>query len=74
MPLDLASLKSVQMFAAALLASNRSIDGVVHGARFRQKFTPEDAIGSHVCSLEASRTVTNGVLLGCLLFLPVRTL
>jgi hypothetical protein len=25
----------------------------LHGARFRQKFTLEDAIGSHACSLEA---------------------
>jgi hypothetical protein len=24
-----------------------------HGSRFRQKFTLEDAIGSHACSLEA---------------------
>jgi hypothetical protein len=30
----------------------------------RQKFTIEDAIGSHVCSLEASWRVTNGIPLG----------
>jgi hypothetical protein len=40
---------------------------------FRQKFTLEDAIGSHACSLEASRRVTNGILLGSSLFLPVHT-
>jgi hypothetical protein len=27
--------------------------GPLHGARFRQKLTLEDAIGSHACSLEA---------------------
>jgi hypothetical protein len=31
---------------------------------FRQKFTIEDAIGSHACSLEASTRVTNGSPLG----------
>jgi hypothetical protein len=41
-----------------------------HGARFRQKFTPEDALGSHACSLEASMRVTNGIPLGCSLLLP----
>jgi hypothetical protein len=40
---------------------------------FRQKFTLEDAIGSHACSLEASRRVTNGVPLGSSLFLPLHT-
>jgi hypothetical protein len=40
---------------------------------FRQKFTLEDAIGSHACSLEASRRVTNGISLGSSLFLPVDT-
>jgi hypothetical protein len=36
----------------------------VYGARFRQKFTLEDAIGSHACSLEANTRVTNGIPLG----------
>jgi hypothetical protein len=40
---------------------------------FRQKFTLEDAIGSHACSLEASRRVTIGIPLGSPLFLPVHT-
>jgi hypothetical protein len=40
---------------------------------FRQKFTLEDAIGSHACSLEANTRVTNGIPLGCLLMLPVDT-
>jgi aldehyde dehydrogenase (NAD+) len=35
-----------------------------YGARFRQKFTLEDAIGSHACSLEANTRVTNGIPLG----------
>jgi hypothetical protein len=38
---------------------------------FRQKFTLEDAIGSHACSLEANMRVTNGIPLGCSLLLPV---
>jgi hypothetical protein len=45
----------------------------VHGARFRQKFTLEDAIGSHACSLEANMRVTNGIPLGSSLLLPVDT-
>jgi hypothetical protein len=38
---------------------------------FRQKFTLEDAIGSHACSLEANTRVTNGIPLGSSLLLPV---
>jgi len=45
--------------------------GAVHV--FRQKLTLEDAIGSHACSLEASRCVTNGFRRRCPLFLPVHT-
>jgi hypothetical protein len=44
-----------------------------YGARFRQKFTLEDAIGSHACSLEANTRVTNGLPLGSSLLLPVDT-
>jgi hypothetical protein len=40
---------------------------------FRQKFTLEDAIGSHACSLEANTRVTNGTPLGSSLLLPVDT-
>jgi hypothetical protein len=42
---------------------------------FRQKFTLEDAIGSHACSLEALTRVrvANGIPLGCPLLLPVGT-
>jgi hypothetical protein len=40
---------------------------------FRQKFTLEDAIGSHACSLEANTRVTNGIPLGSSLLLPVDT-
>jgi hypothetical protein len=40
---------------------------------FRQKFTLEDAIGSHACSFEANMRVTNGIPLGCSLLLPVDT-
>jgi hypothetical protein len=43
----------------------------MHGARFRQKVTLEDAIGSLTCSLEASMRVTNGIPLECPLLLPV---
>jgi xanthine dehydrogenase molybdopterin-binding subunit B len=42
-----------------------------YGARFRQKFTLEDAIGSHACSLEANKRVTNGIPLESSLLLPV---
>jgi hypothetical protein len=42
-----------------------------YGARLRQKFTLEGAIGSHACSLEASMRVTNGIPLGCSLHLPI---
>jgi hypothetical protein len=45
----------------------------VRCANFRQQFTLEDAIGSHACSREASRRVTNGIPLGCPPFLPVDT-
>jgi hypothetical protein len=45
-----------------------------YGARFRQKFTLEDAIGSHACSLEANTRVTNGIPLGSSLLLSVCTL
>jgi N-acetylglucosamine-6-sulfatase len=38
---------------------------------FRQKFTLEDAIGSHACSLEANTRVTNGIPLGSPLLLPL---
>jgi hypothetical protein len=53
-----------------------TIDGTVRV--FRQKFTLEDAIGSHACSLvfravQASRRVTNAIPLGCPLFVPVHT-
>jgi hypothetical protein len=41
---------------------------------FRQKFTLEDAIGSHACSLEANTRVTNGIPLGSSLLSPVDTL
>jgi hypothetical protein len=40
---------------------------------FRQKFTLVDAIGSHACSLEANKRVTNGIPLGSSLLLPVCT-
>jgi hypothetical protein len=45
------------------------------GARFRQKFTLEDAIELHAFApLEAfCRRVTNGIPLGCPLLLPVDT-
>jgi hypothetical protein len=40
---------------------------------FRQKFTLDDAIQSYACSLEANMRVTNGIPLGCPLFLPFHT-
>jgi hypothetical protein len=50
---------------------SRTLDGTV--LLFRQKSTLEDAIGSHACSLQANRRVTNGIHLGCSLPLPVDT-
>jgi hypothetical protein len=41
------------------------------GAVFHRNFHSRNAIGSHACSLEASRRVTNDIILGCSLFLPV---
>jgi hypothetical protein len=50
--------------AACLDAVTRSAsNGTVRV--FRQKFTLDDAIGSHACSLQAIRCVTNGIPLGC---------
>jgi hypothetical protein len=46
---------------------------MVRCAVFRQKFTLEDAIGSRACSFEANMRVTNGILLGSSLLLPVHT-
>jgi hypothetical protein len=43
------------------------------GRVFRQKFTLEDAIGSHACSLDANMRVTNDIPLGSSLLLPVCT-
>jgi hypothetical protein len=44
------------------------------GARFRQKFTLDDAFEVHAfAQLEASRRVTDGNPLGCPLCLPVHT-
>jgi hypothetical protein len=40
---------------------------------FRQKFTLEDGIGSHACSLEANTRVTNGIPLRSSLLTPVCT-
>jgi ATP-dependent RNA helicase DHX37/DHR1 len=45
----------------------------MYGARFSAKFTLDDAIGSHACSLEANTRVTNGIPLGSSLLLPVDT-
>jgi hypothetical protein len=40
---------------------------------FSTEIYTDDAIGSHACSLEASRRVTNNFPLGCFLLLPVDT-
>jgi hypothetical protein len=57
----------------AILAYGLREAAQAHGARFRQKFTLEDAIGSHACSLEANTRVTNGIPLGSSPLLPVDT-
>jgi hypothetical protein len=43
-------------------------ENVVRCAFFRQKFTPEDDIGSHACLPEASRRADNAIPLACPLF------
>jgi hypothetical protein len=58
--------------------------GIIHNTRValspvgtvrvvRQKFTLEDAFGSHACSLEVDMRVINSIHLGCSLLLPVDT-
>jgi hypothetical protein len=51
----LAAAKVTMRYTTSLVhaASREAGAGSLHGARFRQKFTLEDAIGSHYCSLEA---------------------
>jgi hypothetical protein len=66
-PLIYLELRRMSLKAAALGTSG------VYGARFRQKFTLEDAIGSHACSLEANTRVTNGIPIGSSPLLPVDT-
>jgi hypothetical protein len=56
---------------AIMTAAAQSVTKPLHGVRFRHKFTLEDAIGSHTCSLEANMRVINGIPLGCSLLLPV---
>jgi hypothetical protein len=50
-------------------ADRTDANGTVLG--FGQESTLEDTIGSHACSLEASRHVANGIPLGVSLLLPV---
>jgi hypothetical protein len=45
----------------------------LYGARFRQKYSLDDAIGSHACLFEVSKRVANCILLGCSLLLPIGT-
>jgi hypothetical protein len=63
---QLFTLYWTQMFADGMRAQ-----GTVRV--FRQKFTLEDAIGSHACSLETNTRVTNDIPLGSSLLLPVDT-
>jgi hypothetical protein len=47
---------------------------LMYGARFRQKFTTEDAIGfPRLLASSSCMRVTNGIPLGCSLLLPVDT-
>jgi hypothetical protein len=57
--------------ALHLSLTNEHPSTTVRCLRFRQKFTLEDAIGSHACSLEANTRVTNVIPLGSSLLLPV---
>jgi hypothetical protein len=57
--------------ATLTFGGGEAAQGTVRG--FRQKFTLEDAIGPHACSLEANTRVTNGIPLGSSLRLPVCT-
>jgi hypothetical protein len=59
---------------AAAIDREKYWNHYVHGARFPTDiYTLEDAIGSHVCSLEANMLVTNDIPLGCSFLLPVGT-
>jgi hypothetical protein len=51
-----------QMYHPSVLDCTLKQTGTVRV--FRQKFTLEDAIGSHACSLEANMRVTSGIPLG----------
>jgi hypothetical protein len=46
-------LKVPDLLSSVVVSKQGNGDMAVYGARFRQKFTLEDAIGSHACSLEA---------------------
>jgi hypothetical protein len=66
-------LASIAADMDMLLCSDFGLSAACTVRVFRQKVTLEDAIGSHACSLVASRRVTNGIPLGCPHFLPVGT-
>jgi hypothetical protein len=71
---NLTELLTISEDATTKLAMYHGYRGTVRV--FRHKCTLEDAIGSHACPLEAAkagRCVTNGILLGWPLVLPVHT-
>jgi hypothetical protein len=56
--------------AAAVSKDSEAVDTCVRCA-FSDRASLKDAIGSHACSLEANMRVTNGILLGNPLLLPL---
>jgi hypothetical protein len=66
------ALHSGHIYTCRWTAGVGLLDGG-YGARFRQKFTFDDAIGSQACSLVANMRATTGISPGCPLFLPVHT-
>jgi hypothetical protein len=59
------ALKTLQEISEELFAVHCNDETEVKKCAFSDRFTFEDAIGSHTCSLQASRRVTNGIPLGC---------
>jgi hypothetical protein len=67
---SLATRKGEQ-YRGAIAPTQLTIKYCMYGARFRQDFALEDAIGSHACSLEANMRVTNGIPLESPLLSPL---
>jgi hypothetical protein len=72
-PLTMPPLPLKDLAAVPQKTANQGRGSIRTVRVFRQKFTLEDAIGSHACSLEANMRVINGIPLGSSPLLPVGT-